>query len=151
MCSSDLLAALDLVGGGTGVVVESGLGETIDRQAVTAYRRRLAELQEEIDEAESWSDIGRRGVLAAERDALLDELARSAGLGGRPRESGSSAERARVAVQKAVAVAIDRIAEVDEPLARHLRSSVHTGRLCSYDPDPVAGFTWVLDADDRTP
>lgn len=145
------LAALDLVGGGTGVVVESGLGETIDRQAVTAYRRRLAELQEEIDEAESWSDIGRRGVLAAERDALLDELARSAGLGGRPRESGSSAERARVAVQKAVAVAIDRIAEVDEPLARHLRSSVHTGRLCSYDPDPDARITWVLDEGAASP
>ena len=60
----------------------------------------------------------------SERDALVDEIAAATGLGGRLRVSGSSGERARVAVQKAITAAIDRIATVDEPLARHLRLSL---------------------------
>ena len=61
--------------------------------------------------------------------------------------SGSSGERARVAVQKAITAAIDRIATVDEPLARHLRSCIRTGLMCSYEPDPAAPYIWMLTAD----
>ncbi|MCW2856917.1 MAG: hypothetical protein JWR52_2532 [Marmoricola sp.] len=80
----------------------------------------------------------------AERDSLLDEIARDTGLGGRPRTGGSSQERARVAVRKAITTGLDRIASVDESLARHLRTSVHTGLTCWYDPDPEAPVAWVL-------
>jgi hypothetical protein len=58
------------------------------------------------------------------------------GLGGRPRTTGSSQERARIAARKAISAAIDRIATVDETLARHLRARIHTGLTCSYDPNP---------------
>jgi hypothetical protein len=53
-----------------------------------------------------------------------------------------------VAVRKAISTAIDRIAGVDEPLARHLRTSVQTGLTCCYDPDPEAPVAWVLDPPD---
>ena len=139
------VAALDLVGAATGVAVQAGLGDLLDQQALKAYRQRLRDLGEELTEAEEWSDIGRLEAARAERDALLDELARATGLGGRVRTAGSSQERARVAVQKAISAATGRIATVDEPLARHLQAGIHTGLNCSYQPDPAGNLDWVLD------
>ena len=56
-----------------------------------------------------------------------------------------SEERARVAVKKAISAATDRIATVDQPLARHLRAGIHTGLNGSYEPDPADSLDWVLD------
>jgi hypothetical protein len=139
------VTALDLVGAGTGVAAESGLGVLLDRQALTAYRQRIRDLDHELNEAEEWADLGRLDTLHAERDALLDEVNRATGLGGRTRTAGSSQERARVAVQKTISAAIKRIATIDAPLARHLHSSVHTGLSCSYEPDPPDEVRWTLD------
>ena len=139
------VAAVDLVGAGTGVAVQSGLGDILDKQALKAYRQRLRDLDQELTEAEQWSDLGRLDALRTERDALLDELARATGLGGRARPAGSSQERARVAVKKAISAATDRIAAVDQPLARHLQAGIHTGLNCSYEPDPADSLDWVLD------
>ena len=125
--------------------MESGFGDLVDKRALKAYRQRLRDLEQELAEAEEWSDIGRLDAVRKERDALLDELARATGLGGRARTAGSSQERARVAVQKAISAATDRIATVDEPLARHLRTVIHTGLNCSYEPDPAGNPDWILD------
>jgi hypothetical protein len=140
-----LVSALDLIGAGSGVAVESGLGELVDKQALSAYRQRLRELDQELTDADGSSDVRRSVALTAERDALLDELGRATGLGGRPRTTGSSQERARIAVTKAIRAAIDRIATVDEPLSRHLRSTVQTGLSCRYEPDPGDRTEWALD------
>lgn len=137
--------ALDLAGQGHAVVEEHDLGEIVDKQALAAYRQRLADLQEDLEEAEQWDDTGRAGRARAERDALLEELSRATGLGSRGRVTGSSQERARVAVKKAISTAIARIADVDDQLADHLRRSVQTGLLCSYDPEPGTAPTWLLD------
>ena len=124
---------------------DTTLGPVIDRAAATSYRRRLAEIDSELDEARSWADDGRAAALATERESLLDELRGAAGLGGRLRETGGSAERARVAVRKAVAAAIARIDELDPSLSRLLRDTVTTGSTCRYAPDPDRPVEWVLD------
>jgi tetratricopeptide (TPR) repeat protein len=142
------VASLDLVGAGTGVVAESGLGELADRPALAAYRQRLRDLDADLAEAKEWADQGRVAAAQAERDALLGELGRATGLGGRARTAGSSHERARVAVQKAITAAIDRIETIDADLGRHLRAHVRTGLTCSYEPepdDPRNALDWVLD------
>jgi hypothetical protein len=139
------VAALDLAAAGTGTVAQPGLGGLLDRQALSAYRDRLRDLDSELAEASQWSDIGRVDQLAAERDALLAELGLAAGLGGRARTSGDSRERARVAVKKAITSAIDRVATVDEPLARHLRARISTGLNCTYQPGPADNLDWILD------
>jgi hypothetical protein len=139
------VAALDLAGAGAGVVLESGLGDLIDKQALDAYRQRLRDLDRELAEAEEWSDVGRLGTVRTERDALVRELASAVGLHGRTRTAGSSQERARIAVQKAISAAIDRVATVDEPLSRQLRICIHTGLSCCYEPMPEDNLDWVLD------
>jgi hypothetical protein len=137
--------ALDLVAAGQPVLLEGGLGEAADRQALAAYRARLVALDEELAEAEDWADAGRIAAARAERDSLLDEIARATGLHGRPRTGGSSQERARIAVRKAITTALDRVAASDPEFAEHLRASVHTGLSCSYDPAPGSNVEWVVD------
>ena len=56
---------------------------------------------------------------------------------------GSDAERARVAVRRAIRTAYDRLGEVDPRLAEVLRREVTTGYQCSYRP--LVGVTWRLD------
>lgn len=140
------IAALDLVGAPSGgrVVSEPGLGPVLDETAARAYRNRLAELDGELAEAADWADAGRLAVLEAEKEALLSELASAFGLAGRPREHRSSAERARVAVRKAVSAALVRLEIVDPVVAAHLRAHVRTGRFCVYQPEPGQAWTWIV-------
>ncbi len=123
--------------------VEAAPGhELIDAEARHAYRERLRELQQELDEAESWNDPERAARTREEMDALVAELARAVGLGGRIRRSGSDTERARVSVTRAIRSALSRIGEHCPALARHLEATVRTGTFCSYVPDPSVSATW---------
>jgi hypothetical protein len=129
----------------TGALVdESDLGPAADRIALAAYRRRLAEIDAELDRADEWADVGLAATLAAEREAVLAEVAATTGLGGRPRPAGSSSERARVTVRKAVATAIRALHAADPVVARHLGAHVRTGHSCTYQPDPDRPVTWRL-------
>jgi hypothetical protein len=130
--------------GGAETVDQSGLGEVIDPQALAAYRRRLAEIDTGLDAADASGDAGVGAKLTAEREALLAQVAAATGLGGRARTYGSSAERARVTVRKAIATALDAIHGADPVVARHLTTHVRTGLRCCYEPDPDAPVEWRL-------
>jgi hypothetical protein len=110
---------------------------------LTAYRRRLAELDEDLAEADDRADLVR---LTVEREALLAQVAEATGLSGRLRGTASARERARVAVRKAIAAAEERLAGTDPGLARLLRATVTTGTSCRYEPDPGRPVRWVLSA-----
>src|SRR5215218_9818794 len=60
-------------------------GEGLDAQAKDAYRRRLAEIEDDIEQARAIGDADRAAQADAERDFLVRELARAFGLGGRDR------------------------------------------------------------------
>ncbi len=109
-------------------------GEMLDREAVKAYRARLADLEDEVREGEAWNDPGRVEKARREIEALRGELARAVGLGGRQRRAGNAQERARVNVTRRLKDAIRRIAEQDEKLGRYLDMAVQTGTFCVYRP-----------------
>ena len=117
----------------------------LDDRAKADYRRRVRDLQEELDEADANADYERAARARAELDVLLDELRRAVGLRGQDRGAGSTAERARVAVRKAIAASIDRIAAHDPRLAALLESTVSTGHYCAYQPSPLTPVAWQLD------
>lgn len=109
-------------------------GVVLDETSRRQYRDRVAALQEELEEAESWNDVGRAQKLHEELDFLKRELANALGLGGRNRRAGAAAERARVNIQRRIRDAIRRIEAHHPRLAKHLQQSIKTGAYCSYDP-----------------
>ena len=106
-----------------------------DRTAIEAYRRRLIDLECEIDDAEAMHDPARTERAATERDALIEELSTVTGLTGRPRRAGSDTERMRKAVNNRIRLALRRIEQVHPELGRHLRVSIRMGTFCRYEPD----------------
>lgn len=125
--------ALDLAG-----AVEAGdlgdAGEALDPEARAAYKKRLAELDDEVHEAEAVNDRARLTRARAEIEFLSAELSRAFGLGGKGRRVGSAAERARVAVTRRIRETIRKIAEQAPDMGKVLDRAVKTGTFCSYDP-----------------
>jgi hypothetical protein len=135
-CPGREVAAADLAAGPAAASAAAALGAdpVLDDRARAAYRARLAELDQELALADADQDIERSARLAAERDALIAELAHATGLGGRPRKLGDTAERARSTVTARIRDAIGRVERVHPQLGRHLRASVFTGTRCAYRP-----------------
>jgi tetratricopeptide (TPR) repeat protein len=109
-------------------------GLALDAEAKAAYRMRLAELREDLDEADGWSDRGRAEAIAREIEHLTQELGQAVGLGGRDRPQKATAERARVNVTQRIRRAMALIAEQSPALGDLLDRSVRTGTLCRYAP-----------------
>jgi hypothetical protein len=135
--------ALDLVAAETGErLAADDAGVMLDERAKAAYRRRLAEIDEDVEHARALGDTRREAQADAERDFLVRELARAVGLGGRDRRASSASERARSGVTRAIRQAIARIAEHHPTLGEHLDGAIHTGTTCAYRPDQHARIAW---------
>lgn len=123
-----------------------GSGPVLDDRAIAAYRQRLEELADELDDADRRGDVERAVEAGEERDALIAQLTAGVGLGGRSRHLSDDAEKARINVTRAIRTAIDRIRAVAPTVADHLDTSVQTGRACCYAPDPTSPVTWDVRA-----
>jgi hypothetical protein len=88
-------------------VPESDAGEVVDAKAITAYRARLSTIDEALAAAEARTDGRRMEQYRREREALVAEITRAVGLGGRLRTVGSATER-------------------------HLELQIRTGTYCCY-------------------
>jgi hypothetical protein len=131
------LPAMHLVGGD---LADATAGPVLDRAALRAYRRRLAELDEERATAAAHGDLARQGREAELREALLAELRRATRPDGSVRPLGTTtAERARKAVTARIRDAIRRITGAHPTLGAHLDRTIRTGTTCCYDP-PVGRF-----------
>jgi tetratricopeptide (TPR) repeat protein len=116
----------------------------LDEAAKAAYRRRLAEIDEDIEEARVANDLGRIDLAERDREYLVAELQRAVGLGGRDRKVLDDAERARVSVTRSIRYSLDRLAEFAPVVAAHLQQHVRTGTFCSYEPDSLHPVDWLL-------
>jgi len=118
-------------------------GAVLDARAKDAYRRRLAEIEDDSAQALAIGDDERAAQAEAERGFLVQELARAVGLGGRDRRAASASERARVAVTRAIRQAITRVADHHPQLGKHLNHAIRTGAYCAYSPDPHTPSRWA--------
>jgi AAA ATPase domain len=123
-------------------------GEMLDDQAKAAYRRRLSDLREELDEAKERGNVERAEQAEQEIDALTKELSRAVGLGGHSRRAASASERARQSITKSIKSVLQRIAQGDAVLANILARCIRTGTFCSYQPDAVSPIAWEFAAAD---
>jgi tetratricopeptide (TPR) repeat protein len=121
-------------------------GEMLDEQAKVAYRRRLSELGEELEEAKERGNVERAERAEEEIEALTRELARAVGLGGRNRRAASASERARQSITKTIKAVVERIAQSDAALGEIFARCIKTGTYCSYQPDPDFAIAWEFAA-----
>jgi pimeloyl-ACP methyl ester carboxylesterase len=118
-------------------------GPVIDETARAAYKRRIAELQQDVEDAEVTGDGQGAAKAREELDTLVDHLASAYGLGGRVRRTPDHIERARKAVTRRIRDAVGRIERAHPALGRHMRASLHTGVFCSYTPEQ--DIEWAID------
>ncbi|GGM85452.1 hypothetical protein GCM10007977_104050 [Dactylosporangium sucinum] len=126
------IPAADLVAGVNNLAANAGAADrsdqlVVDEVAIGQYRQRLAQV-----ESSGATPVGNRSAGRSERDWLVDELRTVAGLGGRTRSFVDNAERARIAVGKAIRRAIHRVQLADPIIGAHLSATVHTGNRCVY-------------------
>jgi hypothetical protein len=125
--------------------VDAGRGLTawpqpvLDDEARAAYRRRVRELTDELATAQG----ARARSLRAELDALVEELRRSTGKGGRSRHFADPGERARTAVRKAIKRAVDEITAAEPTVGTLLKDTVTTGATCCYAPVSARPVRWL--------
>jgi tetratricopeptide (TPR) repeat protein len=117
-------------------------GPMLDGRAKEAYRRRLAEIDEDIAEARAMGNEEQAAQAETERDWLVRELARAVGLGGRDRRASSASERARASVTRAVRHAVARIRRCHPSLGEHLDRAIRTGTYCAYLSGPRMPTGW---------
>ncbi len=135
---------------GAAVLAETGLhatdggdaGPLLDSKARAAYKRRLADLHSELEEAQGFNDIGRMEKLQQEVAFLSRQLAVGLGLHPQYRRAAASADQVRVNVTRAIKRVIKKIATQHRALGLHLANTVSTGRFCSYTPDPRLPISW---------
>jgi class 3 adenylate cyclase len=119
-------------------------GTVLDAKAKAAYKRRIGELREELEEAERFNDPGRAAGAQEEMEVLTSQLSAALGLGGRDRKAAASGERARLTVTKRIKDALGKIRDGHPTLGQHLAARIKTGYLCAYTPDPDRRISWDL-------
>jgi hypothetical protein len=156
--SLDLVAAVDGIavrqapiehsggqetGGSFGV--QGGAGPALDAKAKAEYRLRMATLETRLAAAEARRDEQAAAAARQELDFVRNELSTAVGIGGRDRETGSHAERARINVTRAIRSTLKRIAGYDASIGAELEAGVKTGTFCVYQPDPLRPLVWTVD------
>jgi tetratricopeptide (TPR) repeat protein len=138
--ANELAAVLD----GSTPRAEAQGTPAIDIQAHRSYRRRIGELDHELDLADLLGDADRGRRAAEERQAIVDLLRRDVGLGGRARRMSDDADRSRMRVSKAIHRAIQRVNEADPVIGHTLENRIRTGYVCRYAADPGAPIDWTV-------
>jgi len=128
------VAAAALMQGIEQPTLSSASDDVLDDRARNEYRTRLQAIEEELEEAQSFNDLGRIQRLERDHQVIFAELRAAIGLGGRSRKLKDPSERARKAVTARIRDSIQRIAEAHPAAGEHLAEAVRTGSFCCYEP-----------------
>ena len=127
-----------------GLATEGWAEPVIDQAARAHYKRRISDLEQELEEAQERGGGEASAAAREELDALITALTAAYGLAGRPRRSPDPVERARKAVGRRLRHAMSRIARAHPRLGQHLAASIRTGVFCSYQPERA--IVWSVHA-----
>jgi hypothetical protein len=110
-------------------------GEQSDKEAIRAYKAKVVELREEIDEAKANNDEGRQIKAEEELAAISEQIQKDRGLRGRSRKAKDDRERFRMSVGAAIRRTLKIISKLNPQLGNHLnRPRLTCGKELSYAP-----------------
>ncbi len=118
----------------------SGIGPSLDNEALQEYRKRIEDLEEDIEEAERNNNSEAAANAREEKQLVESEISAAFGLGGHTRPVGSPQEKARKSVSEAIRRALKNIRTMDSHLGNHLTNSINTGVRVSYSPEPAVAW-----------
>lgn len=124
--------------------VHSSAAPILDAQAKQAYRERIRELAEDLEDARQSRDVERAERVQQEKEFVARELARALGLFDRDRKFNAEADRARKCVRMAISRAIASISRRDKEFGQLLVRSVRTGNSSSFVPRIENDLRWRL-------
>jgi tetratricopeptide (TPR) repeat protein len=130
-----------------GVHITAGAQEVYDSAALADLRRRMTQLEDDLDRATVAGRADEVRTLQRELDDIVAVARAATGKGGRSRLFDDATERARTSVQKAIRRAIANVGRDAPKLATALEASVHTGYWCRYEPRAGAPERWVVRRD----
>ncbi len=116
-------------------------GQVVTPGGLAELRHQYESLNEDLEEAELANDEGRARKLQEELVVLADHVRRAVGKDGTPRKV-SDAERARVAVSKALTRARKVLAKQHPALLKHITRTIHIGHVLCYQPE--APIKWGM-------
>ena len=130
----------------TGVIELDADDVVLDTKAKKQLMKRLEDLAVERDRAVAVEDFTRASALDDEYEQIADELGRAGGTRGASRKKTAfvhNGEKARKAVAKAIAEAIEKVAAHPDlaPLAEHFSSTIRKGQWLSY----TGSADWHID------
>ena len=119
-------------------------GEMLDARAKQEYKRKLLELNEELEDQRERGNHKRAEQITSEIDFLKPgEISRTDRTGrAQSRCKGSASERARLNVTRAIKAALQKISEQQAAMGDLLDRSIKTGSFCSYAPDTGNQVSW---------
>ena len=112
-----------------------GTGPLMDEQGKNAYKNRIKELDEQIEEADELGDTHKVEELKDEKDKIVKQLAADFGLGGKSRIGNSAIETIRKNVLKRIRIERKNLDETFPEFSKPL-ACIKTGTECKYLPHP---------------
>ncbi len=135
---SQLLVAVH----GDKAVLPTGIGESSsDALAKKAYAERLHELEQELEDAQEFNDVGRVEQLAEEKEKLLVGF-RNAGFRRMARRHNKDLNNIRNSVCNAIKRVVDTIGKYDTNAYEHLSESIRRGYSVVYQPKTPVSWTF---------
>lgn len=116
-------------------------GERLDSKARAAYKKRLQEIEPELEQAEENRDLATAKRLRKDQKFIEDELRSASGLHDRSRRTDDPVKRKQDQVRNAINRALDKIRKRHPALAHHLDGAIRRGRDWSYHPEPPV--SWI--------
>jgi hypothetical protein len=119
-------------------------GEAIDVQTGDAYRKRLKELKQRLDDANELDDVEGRERIMEEMEIIKRELSASTRPDGRPRREKAIDKRAYDAVNKALKKTQDDLSKHCAEFGQHLDECIQYKRGDGWTYQPRTRIDWIF-------
>ena len=124
--------------------VQGGTGPALDAKAKGDYHDEIARLEAGLERAEARRDAEKAAEIRSQLAFYRGELSRAVGMGGRDRETGSHAERARINVTRHIRRTLTKVEAYDAAIGAELSRCIRTGAFCAYHTDPARPLRWTI-------
>ena len=116
-------------------------GPLLDERAKKECQQELADLEEELKEAQKFHDFARAEHIEGEKEKIEKALIAAFRANGEPRMGADPNERARKTVFMAITRTFEHIDSVNRDFRLHLKKALTLGSFPSYNPHPPVNWT----------